>query len=312
MTDTGGSIVEVDHQLKATTTLDRFIALSSQVYLLRPSTESATPNTTEKSKDEPDIVIVYGWGDAQLKHVAKFADGYNILFPSSKIIVLTSPLLGALFRGPQHRHDCTLPLLKEAFGPASEPPRQPSVLAHVLSNTGMLYFTATLEAYKRSFGRPMPHSLVVMDSVPGSMDRKKANVGNLADTLAAGAGLPWPPVITKALIVSSMYVMGTVDLLGIRENPVAVSMRIANDAELATTGARRVYVYSKEDPITLWEAVEEHAEDAREKGYAVECELSKGSGHVEHMRRHPERYWHLIKRSWEEATAADRPVRARL
>ncbi|KAF6810123.1 indole-diterpene biosynthesis protein [Colletotrichum sojae] len=312
MTDTEGSVIKVDDQLKATTTLDRFIALSNQVHLLRPSTESAGQNTTDNSKDEPDIVLIYGWGDAQLKHVAKFADGYNILFPSSKIIVLTSPLLSGLFRGPQHRHNGILPLLKEAFGPASEPPQKPSVLAHVLSNTGLMYFTAMLEAYKRSFGRPMPHSLVVMDSVPGSMEPKKANIGNLADTLAAGAGLPWPPVITKALIVSSMYVMGTVDLLGIRENPVTVSMRNANDAELATTGARRVYVYSKEDPITLWEAVEEHAADAREKGYAVECELSEGSGHVEHMRKHPERYWHLVKRSWEEATAADRPVRARL
>lgn len=294
-------------QLEAVASVEKFTPLSDQVFVLRPPED----DTGNRANHEPDVVIIYGWGDGRLTQVGKYADGYRILFPAAKIIVVISSVLKGLFRSQDQRIACVLPVIEEAFGDGS---RRPSVLAHVMSNTGMLHFTASLEGYKKAFGHLMPHALLVMDSAPGSMETGSANISNLADAMALGAKsqFPWPPAVTKVLIVMILYTMRTVELLRSRENPVAVSIDMAKDEAFATRSSPRLYIYSKEDLVTAWEAVEKHAAEAKERGYKVYSALCEGSGHVEHMKRWPEKYWGIIRTAWEDASRASSPVRARL
>ena len=50
--------------------------------------------------------------------------------------------------------------------------------------------------------------------------------------------------------------------------------------------------------------VEEHAEEARKAGLDVRMERFEGSPHVAHARTGPERYWGVVQKVWEDATAS--------
>ncbi|EQB49570.1 hypothetical protein CGLO_11078 [Colletotrichum gloeosporioides Cg-14] len=298
----------------AVLTTDKFTRLSDQVYLL-----SAPQNSLDKDiADEhgPDLVLLFGWGDASLKHVAKFADGFRIMFPKAKIILVLAPIFKGLFSSQYERISCVQPLIHEAFGTESAahtPGQDPSVLVHVLSSTGCLYFTATLEAYRNAFGQVMPHSLLVMDSTPGSIDHSPSKIGRMADAMAVDARskVPWPPQVTKVMCIMLLYMLRALELARSRENLLVVAFRMANDEIFETKLARRLYIYSKEDRTTAWEAVEKHADEARHLGYQVESSLWEGSVHVEHMRKSPKKYWSIISKVWGEATGS-LVVKARL
>ncbi len=74
--------------------------------------------------------------------------------------------------------------------------------------------------------------------------------------------------------------------------------RSLNDEKLFGKEGRRLYVYSTGDDMVRWQDVEEHAEEAREKGYAVDLEKFGKSGHAAHLILDPERYWRAVERVW--------------
>ncbi|KAK1855409.1 indole-diterpene biosynthesis protein [Colletotrichum chrysophilum] len=152
----------------------------------------------------------------------------------------------------------------------------------------------------------MPHLLLVMDSTPGSIDHSPGKIGRMADAMTVGvrSKVPWPPQVTKVMCIMILYMMRAVELVRSRENLLVVAFRMANDEMFETKLARRLYIYSKEDRTTTWEAVEKHVNEARHLGYKVDSNLWEGSGHVEHMRKSPEKYCTIIGKAWEEATGS--------
>ncbi|KAK1453046.1 PaxU [Colletotrichum melonis] len=291
-----------------------FTKLSDQVYLF-PAPERSLGGKTDEQHG-PDLILVYGWGDGRLKHVAKFADGFRVLFPRSEIIVVLAPMFKALLSSQKQRISCVQPIVHAALRLNSEghpPANDPSILVHVLSNTGCLYFTATLEAYKNAFGHVMPHSLLVMDSAPGSVDHDINNIGKLANAMAidAVAKVPLPLQVTKVMCIMTLYFVRAIELAHSRENLLLVSIKMANDEAFETKLAQRLYIYSKEDRLTAWEAVEKHANEAKALGYRVNSSLCEGSGHVGHMRKWPGKYWTMIRKGWQDAVGA-LAVKARL
>ncbi|KAI8170912.1 hypothetical protein K4K49_006440 [Colletotrichum sp. SAR 10_70] len=152
-----------------------------------------------------------------------------------------------------------------------------------------------------------------MDSTPGSIDHSPSKIGRMADamTVDVRSKVPWPPQVTKVMCIMILYMMRAVELARSRENLLVVAFKMANDETFETKSARRLYIYSKEDRTTAWEAVEKHVNEARHLGYEVDSNLWEGSGHVEHMRKSPEKYWTIIGKAWEEATGS-LVVKARL
>ncbi|GAA5882670.1 hypothetical protein JCM16303_006537 [Sporobolomyces ruberrimus] len=70
--------------------------LSKSVYYLAPSspsTPSPTPLSTS-TRDDPSLLVVFGWMDAQLKHMDKYLSSYRKLFPTSPILLLQSSQAG--------------------------------------------------------------------------------------------------------------------------------------------------------------------------------------------------------------------------
>lgn len=55
-------------------------------------------------------------------------------------------------------------------------------------------------------------------------------------------------------------------------------------------------MYSRDDHLAPSSAVEAHAAEAKMKKIDVQLE---GSGHIGHMRKDGERYWHVVQKVWE-------------
>lgn len=63
-----------------------------------------------------------------------------------------------------------------------------------------------------------------------------------------------------------------------------------------------MYIYSDADRMVDWQEVEDHAADARSRGFVVDLERFEGSGHAAHVRvGGGERYWQIVKDLWRES-----------
>lgn len=314
--------------------------LSNQVYVLQPSRQRAAAGADASPGDatdpsHPTTVVIYGWGDARPRHVAKYADGYRRLFPHARIVLVFSPILKALYQTLDARARSMLPVIEAVYPreealeekPAGEKsqddandaptatgsttktastPARERVLLHVMSNTGGINFAATMYAYAKQAGagsgHVFPHDMLVCDSTPGSTNFLP-NVGPWSRAMALGAArwFPWPFVVTQALAALFLGCLHGFGWLVGATSAAEFSRRAANDPNFTDASAKRLYLYSKEDDIIHWEDIEEHAAEARQKGWNVSAEVFDGTPHVGHMRGHPDQYWAAISAAWKEA-----------
>ncbi|KAK4033276.1 transmembrane protein 53 [Parachaetomium inaequale] len=281
-----------------------FKKLSNQVYV-----QEGQPSSQDSS--HPTTIIIYGWGDALPKHVAKYVDGYRQLFPHARFVLIFSPILKTLYQTLEARSRTMVPAIEAVCpetlkNPSTQGKSDERVLLHVMSNTGGINCAATMNAYtKHTNGAIFPHDMLVCDSTPGSTDFLP-NVGRWSRAMALGAArwFPWPFAVTQALAAVFLGCLHGFGWLIGATSAAEFSKLAANDARFADEGAKRLYLYSKEDDIIHWEDIEKHAADARQKGFSVTAELFEGTPHVGHMRVHPERYWAAIAAAWTEAVAS--------
>ncbi|KAI0125189.1 hypothetical protein BJ170DRAFT_492811 [Xylariales sp. AK1849] len=276
-----------------------FTRLSSQVYLRPVSEPSDTSNTTAHS-NEPTTILIYAWGDARPKHLTKYMEGYLALYPLARLIIVLGPMVKVLYQGLDARSRDMAVVIKAVFGSEA----QERVLVHAMSNTGGVNYAATLNAYSKLHpGTHFSHSLLVADSTPGSTSFF-VNLGPWSRAMAIGASgwFPGPLFVMQSLAVIFLLVTHAFMFLIGHASPAVFSTSAINDPGLEDKRAERLYLYSKADAIIQWEAVEEHAAEAKGKGYQVGLETFADTPHVGHMRKHPEKYWGAIKEAWEGAS----------
>lgn len=285
-----------------------FTAVSDQVLVREPSASDG-PAPAPLPAGHPGTVLVYGWGDGLPKHVAKYADGFRVLYPHTRQVVILSPISKALFSDLQKRSEAMLPVIKAIWpdGPPAEDTPGPTVLAHTMSNTGAVNYAATLYAFRQLYDRALPHQLLVMDSTPGSTDVTGANLVRWSRAMALGtaAWFPWPFVVTQSIWAVALAINGFYEWLIGRKSAGAWSRVAANDTTYELKSARKMYIYSKEDDLIGWEDIELHVAETRKLGWTADVEVFDGSGHVGHMRKAPEQYWKAIMESWERAIKAE-------
>ncbi len=278
-----------------------FAALSDQVFV-----READAQKEDAERGQPDVVVIYGWGDCLPQHVLKYAVGYRGLFPQAKQVVVLSPIAKAMFTSLKQRSSFMKPVVEATFPPGTDHTKDKKILIHAMSNTGAINFAATLNEYLHQYKKAMPHTLFVTDSTPGGTNLTWANLKRWSRAMALGTAswFPWPFVFTQSiwglfLLFNQLYLW-----VRRRKHAGAWSRVAANDASYATKSAQRLYMYSKEDDLIGYEDIEEHAVEARAKGYAVSTKSFEGSGHVGHMRMHPEEYWATIGESWQRVMTA--------
>ncbi|KAF9769310.1 hypothetical protein IL306_013274 [Fusarium sp. DS 682] len=278
-----------------------FTALSGRIFVR--SGEESTGN--KPNPGHPRAVIIYGWGDAPPRYVSKFTDGYRQLYPHTKQLAVLSPIYKGFFDHVTQRTQDMLPIIHEIFPNDTEDSSDGSVLFHILSNSGAINYSATLNAYKETYNKPMPHTLTVFDSTPSTSDLTWDNLKRWSHAMAIGtaAKLPWPFFVTQVLCGWFFCMIHLFDYLAGRESAPKFSHRIFNDEQWESKQTTRLFLYGKGDVLIPWQHIEGHMAASREAGYVTEGQLFD-SGHVEHMRNDPERYWGAIDESWRKARAS--------
>lgn len=290
-----------------------YTALSDKIYLLEPDQHEVDQLDTAISTKEPTTIIIFGWGDGQPKHIAKYADGYHKLYPTSRIIVVLCTLVEAMINSIDTHTQSMRPVLDGGLLPQENSADPDRILVQIMSNSGAVGFIATILAHRAtrlSMGeadpKPFAHTLLVCDSVPGGFAFwENVMRWSRALALASTAWAPLPVVVMQALWgVFLVGVEGLSSTAGRKGDQVGRMLAEGiQDPNLMSTATTRLYLYSKSDELIRWEDVEEHVAVAREKGYRCIVERFEDSPHVGHMRMYPDRYWDAIARAWESAVA---------
>lgn len=82
------------------------------------------------------------------------------------------------------------------------------------------------------------------------------------------------------------------------ENPASFWRRTPLEESSPARGAR--YLFSKEDRMIEWTDIEQHAEEARRKGWKVKEVLFEGSGHCAHLNIDRRRYVEAVNSVWKD------------
>lgn len=282
-----------------------FETLSKMVLVREAGPEAPPP-------DHPELILLFGWGDCLPKHIAKFSAGYLALYPHTKQFVLLGPIWDSLMLSVNDRIDSMRPLVEALRYPdlaAAGNPR-PRVLAQAMSNTGAGNYAVTLNGFRQRHGLPLPHDLLVLDSTPGSpyMTPRTLAQWSRAMTVGTASWFPWPAFVTQGIwgtFLVATRLWG--NLIG-HEFPGVYAVRIVEDEDYETKDAKRLYMYSKEDDVIAYQDIEGYAAGSAAKGWGVRTELFEGTGHVGHMRQHPEQYWKAVADAWTWAVK-DRQAR---
>lgn len=254
-------------------------------YVYSPPSASATKSLPTT----PDLIILSAWMGAAAKHILKYTTSYQRTYPSASILLLTSAVNDFLFY-PSY-------LQRQRLAPAASFIRTfkksnptSTILLHAFSNGGSQQTMQLAYAYRSATaGVKLPIDAVALDSCPGRGSFKEG-------TKAFMLGIP-PSLQTVAypLVLLTMVMSWTwTHILG-RKNAIDHIRAGLNDDQLFDKRAPRLYFYSRTDRLVRYTDVEQHAEEARKKGWSAERVQVDGSAHVTHMMKDPEAYWGAIK-----------------
>lgn len=241
--------------------------------------------------------------DAREAHLAKYTAKLQALFPDSPIVLVRSFVHH--FTGPGFSGEIrpAVPLIRSLVagaGGGAGGGEHPEMLVHVFSNGGstMLRFLYDLYASSARPGEPraLPPHVTVLDSAPGRFSWS-------GSVRAFSLPLAQRNVVVRLLwgafvhCLCAAYWVLTVPWgrPGFLERTWAAhNERSKNRAEM-----RRTYIYSEEDQLIRYQDVEENAAIGRERGYDTRLEKFMGTAHVAHARGDEQRYWRIMKDTWE-------------
>ncbi|KAM7185584.1 putative indole-diterpene biosynthesis protein [Rhypophila sp. PSN 637] len=298
--------------------------LSSRVYLLRPVPSISAPSAKgePRASDDPELIIIFGWMNATPKGpLAKYVNQYQTLFPNSSILLVTCTFAGISLpwlglREARKAAIATHAILAQQYQAKSKTPTRtsdrgrskPRLLLHVFSNAGstMLYHFYIAYAEQAKVGSSssaateevtLPPHITVFDSCPAAFTYQ-----TLLQGILDGAG---PSNLMRLLITPVAYIYVVliwllVTVLRLPDHIGDLAPRAHNDPARVGDEVLRVYMYGNGDRITPWQGVERHARQAGAYGFEVRREVFERSAHVAHARFHPDRYWDVVRKTWED------------
>ena len=263
-----------------------------------PDTPSPTPH--QSNLTTPSAILIFAWGGATVLQLSRYVAKYSALYPSARIIPLGSPFSDFLpwpIRAQRQKEEGFDKILEAC--PPSEKDKN-GVLVHIFSNGGAYRFCIMATRYLLTTHMPLPIRAMVLDSAPSP-----ASARSKAETVTTGMALTGPiRFISLILLLLALSLERMWTFVTWQNEPVSWARKVLNDPGIVKRDSARVYIYSLEDKVVDWRGVEAHAEEARRQGYTVETERFRGSQHVSHAKVHPERYWTVISRTWDIASAA--------
>jgi hypothetical protein len=254
------------------------------------------PTTTSSSSNGPDLILICGWMDAQPRHIAKYTAAYEKLYPSARILVVTTTAIDAAFvtwAANYKRVDLVLEILYTL-------PPDAKFLLHLFSNGGAFTNNLIANRYRERTGKTLPTTAIILDSTPGRATYE-------ATVRAFAVALPKNLVFKVLGILALRLVFGLYRLayhlkgLLVQEGHMDLVERVRvdlNTKSLIDVGSPRLYIYSEADDMVHWQFVEEHIEEAEKLGCVVHKEKFLESGHCGHLTIDSKRYWAAVQRLW--------------
>ncbi|KAI0379258.1 hypothetical protein F5Y04DRAFT_131608 [Hypomontagnella monticulosa] len=258
--------------------------LSDAVFLYRP-TGPATKTSTA-----PQLVLVLGWMDARDAHLARYVRQYQTLYPTSTILLVKARLAALTWESiGSHDVEPAVAPIQETLGDVESP--LPRLFIHAFSGGGSCTLYHLYNHFSRR-GLVLPRHITVFDSTPGVW-----SYGFNVNVLTAPLKAAWMRLLAMPVIhlIAAVYWI-RICLLRLPDNQRTWATAHNDDSKVKET--RRTYIYGDIDKICLRGAIEAHAADAKAKGFDVQLECFKNSGHVAHMMSDADRYWGIVKRTW--------------
>jgi hypothetical protein len=282
-----------------------FIAPSIWEYTARVP---AFTNSSHKDVDSPSLIILCTWTGAQPRYIAKYIAKYQILFPFSRIVVITTSAKDLCFRGSKHKQHRMKPAvyLISSYQYFNQQCLGTGILLHVFSEGGSNKACELVEAYYSITATRLPVSAICLDSTPG-------HPRYLRLCQALNNSLPQVPVLRHIALFFASIILGCIWLLytglkGFENNVISQTRRRLTNPTYFDPDAPRCYLYSKGDSLISWEDVHEHAEESIEAGISVTEVLFESSGHVEHAKEEAERYWDAVDATWSRKDVAKKDM----
>lgn len=239
---------------------------------------------------------------ARDEHIAKYIARHRALFPATPLLLVRCPLLRVAlpFLGRRDAQPA-LPILRALAEPADaaadaaaathKRPSRPRLLVHVFSNggisTAVLLARLLLAGPRGRLGAP-PYVLV-LDSCPGYFRWRNTHRALLSV-------LPWwaSPAVHAAIAIACLQ-------HALRRLPPAQDQNAAAACApgLSARECRRAYLYGTADDMVDFRDVEDNARRAEQAGLAVHLERFDGATHCAMPRTEPERYWRVLRETWE-------------
>jgi pimeloyl-ACP methyl ester carboxylesterase len=267
--------------------LGHFSHLNQAVYDHEPI---ITASTSLPSANAPDLILLITWMDASLRNIAKYTTGYAKLYPSARILLITTSSIDAAFISWIMNRNRIAPVLEVLYALPSDA----KFLLHLFSNGGAFTAAFIADTYQKEVGRPLPVTALVLDSAPGK--------ATYEDTVRAFAvSLPKNIILRFLGVALLKFFYGLyqlVCLLSRQEDMVERARKVLNSKSLFDVKTPRMYIYSVNDEMVPWQYVEEHAAEAEKLGYAVDKEKFVDSGHAAHLVSDEMRYWDAVKSLW--------------
>jgi hypothetical protein len=270
-------------------------------HFIAPTIWERSPSVSIPSEDNsaPSLILLMTWTGAHGRHISKYASEYASMFPSSRMMVVTTSSKDFTFRSSARKQA----RLEPAVAYISALQKIPSlskggILMHVFSEGGSNKACELASAYHSTIGTRLPISAMYLDSTPGHPRYLR-----LCSALAKS--FPPIPVLKQFATIIATVMLGIIWVLyhiiiGYDNNPVTRSRKQLLDPKLFDLTIPRCYLYSKHDALIAWQDVYEHASESMEHSGRVKEVLFESSGHVDHARREPKRYWDAVALIWQQ------------
>lgn len=294
-----------------------FETLSEGISLYTPkyTTAATTPPT------DPTLLVLCSWAFAQPRHIAKYITPYLSIYPATSILLIQNVIRNLIYIPDAWQYSFFEPAatMIQAHVSSRDHPR---VLLHIFSNGGAHAAVQLSEACRETCGgMRLPVDAIILDSTPG-IPRARSTVNAMVHGVPSGnpilrgtaAALSWLMVSTTGLC-EMLRIMEPAarKLYRLLVDPYDVFMfKGAPRAETDRKPVPRAYMYSKTDATILEEDVVAHAKLAMDQlerlglgadkiRELIKMEEFVGTAHVNHVKGDADRYWAVVKETWERS-----------
>lgn len=263
---------------------------------VRQEITASKETITTSSSAAPKIVVLFTWMSAHSVHIVKYLSGYQVLYPTSRILIIRSSPADFIWRSANSQRRRADPAVSAILSHCTvDEDSDPEILLHLFSNGGSSQLLPLLDAYRAQISISFPAHVKILDSCPGR--------GTFKESIhALSASFPKSQPL-RILLLGLLYLLMSVYFIilatcGIT-NPIERIRQALNGTASWKNEKGRCYIYGDADKMVRWCDVEDHAEEARQKGLAVRTEKFGGSGHVAHVREGDgARYWRIVDEMW--------------